>query len=89
MRAADHAEHADIPSGIGFVLRLLPAHDREAIVGDLIEDAAYRGLEGARLRWWLLGQCATIAAGLSISVQLASPWWNAEDRFAAFASRVQ
>ena len=65
MRAADHAEHADIPSGIGFVLRLLPAHDREAIVGDLIEDAAYRGLEGARLRWWLLGQCATIAAGLS------------------------
>jgi serine/threonine protein kinase len=32
--------------------------------------------------WGLL-----IAAGLSISVQLASPWWNAEDRFAAFASR--
>ena len=67
MTAADRAEHADIPSGMGFVLRLLPANDREAIVGDLLEDAAYRGLEGARLRWWLLGECATIAAGLSVT----------------------
>jgi hypothetical protein len=30
-----------------------------------------------------------LAAGTCVSVQLASPWWNADDRFAAFASRVQ
>ena len=48
-----------------WILRLIPAADRDAIAGDLLEDAAYRGIEGARLRWWLLGECATIAAGLS------------------------
>jgi hypothetical protein len=46
--------------------RLLPAADRESIVGDLIEDAAYRGLHGRRLTWWLSIECATIAAGLSV-----------------------
>lgn len=46
--------------------RLIPADEREAILGDLIEDAAYRDLTGARLRWWLAGQCAAIAIGLSI-----------------------
>jgi len=71
MTAADHtenraAEYADNTRGLGFVLRLLPAGDREAIFGDLLEDAAYRDLTGARRRWWLLGECATIAAGLSI-----------------------
>jgi len=49
------------------VARLLPAAEREAIVGDLLEDAAYRGIDGVRLRWWLLGECGTIAAGLSIA----------------------
>jgi hypothetical protein len=50
-----------------WILRLIPAADRDAIVGDLLEDAAYRNLRGARLRWWLLGECATIAAGLSVT----------------------
>lgn len=52
---------------VALVARLIPAADRQAIVGDLLEDAAYRGLDGARLRWWLLGECATIAAGLSLT----------------------
>ena len=71
-RAADYADHADATRGLGFALRLLPSFaslrgDPERIVGDLLEDAAYRSVSGARLRWWLLGECATIAAGLSIT----------------------
>ena len=50
-----------------WILRLLPAADRESIAGDLLEDAEYRGMSGARLQWWLLGECAAIAAGLSIT----------------------
>ena len=46
--------------------RLIPAVDREAILGDLLEDAACRGLGGARRSLWLAGACATIAAGLSV-----------------------
>ena len=49
-----------------WILRLLPATDREAIVGDLLEEAAYRGLSGTRRQLWLLGECGTIAAGLSV-----------------------
>jgi hypothetical protein len=45
--------------------RLLPAADRESIVGDLVEDAEYRGLHGRRLTWWLSIECAAIAAGMS------------------------
>jgi hypothetical protein len=48
-----------------WILRLIPAADREAIAGDLLEEAAFRGLSGTRLRLWLLGECGTIAAGLS------------------------
>ena len=49
-----------------WLLRLIPAADREAIAGDLLEEAAYRGLSGTRLQLWLLGECGTIAAGLSV-----------------------
>jgi hypothetical protein len=49
-----------------WILRLIPAADREAVVGDLLEEAAYRGLSGTRLKLWLLGECGTIAAGLSV-----------------------
>lgn len=49
-----------------WILRLIPAADREAVAGDLLEEAAYRGLSGTRLRLWLLGECGTIAAGLSV-----------------------
>ena len=46
--------------------RLLPAADRESIVGDLLEDAEYRGLRGPRLTWWLTTECAAIATRLTI-----------------------
>jgi len=46
--------------------RLIPAADREAVLGDLFEDAADRHLEGRRRALWLAGECAAIAAGLSV-----------------------
>jgi hypothetical protein len=46
--------------------RLIPAADREAILGDLLEDAAYRDLSGTRLALWLCAPCGTIAAGLTV-----------------------
>jgi hypothetical protein len=49
-----------------WILRLIPATDREAIAGDLLEEAAYRGLSGTRLQLWLLGECGAIAVGLSV-----------------------
>ena len=65
--ATEHTDNADMLAFVHLVTRLIPASDRQAIVGDLLEDAAYRDITGARLRWWLLGECATIAAGLSVT----------------------
>ena len=48
------------------VTRLIPAHDRDAIVGDLLEEAAWRDMRGARLAWWMAWQCAGIAIGLTV-----------------------
>src|SRR5262249_1489153 len=42
------------------------------ILGDLLEDADYRGLRGARRTAWLTGECAAIAGGLS--VERARAW---------------
>lgn len=47
--------------------RLLPAADRESIVGDLLEDAEFRGFAGARRTAWLAGECGAIALGLSVA----------------------
>ncbi len=47
------------------VTRLIPATDRDAIVGDLLEEAAWQDMRGARLAWWMAGQCAGIAIGLT------------------------
>lgn len=47
--------------------RLLPAGDREAIVGDLLEEAELRNLRGRARSLWLAGECAAIAAGLSLN----------------------
>ena len=58
---------------MNWILRLIPACDREAIVGDLLEEAACRDLSGARLRLWLLTECGAIAAGLS--VERARAWF--------------
>lgn len=82
MRAADHTElprmtrdYADmehLPRPARLLARLIPGADRESIVGDLLEDAGFRDLAGARRSLWLTGECATIAGGLSI--QRARGW---------------
>ena len=44
---------------------LIPPAEREAIVGDLLEDAAERRLAGLARVLHLCGECATIAAGFT------------------------
>jgi hypothetical protein len=56
----------DVPRLALTLSRLIPAADREAIFGDLLEDAGYRDLSGTRLALWLCAQCSTIAAGLTL-----------------------
>ena len=68
--AAEHAEYAERPGG-ALLARLIPSSDRESI-RDLIEDAGFRDLAGARRNLWLTGECAAIAGGLSI--QRARSW---------------
>jgi hypothetical protein len=51
---------------MNLLARLIPAADREAILGDLAEEAAFRDLSGTRRAMWLTGECAAIAAGLSV-----------------------
>ena len=77
MMATDHGDTAEgtwraLPSAARALSRLIPAGDRESIVGDLIEDAALRDLIGARRTLWLTGECAAIAGGLSL--QRARGW---------------
>ena len=83
MSAADYpddAEHAGeserpgpaMPRTARLLARLIPPADRESILGDLLEDAAFRDLAGARRSLWLAGECAAIAGGLSI--QRARGW---------------
>jgi hypothetical protein len=55
-----------LPLAARLLCRLIPAHDREAIVGDVVEDAAWRRLEGGRRSVWLTAECGAIAGGLSI-----------------------
>ena len=56
----------DLPRGARLFARLIPAGDRESILGDLLEGADDRDLRGDRRRWWLAMECGAIAAGLSI-----------------------
>lgn len=55
------------------LFRVIPAADREAIAGDLLEEAAFRNLRGAAKASWLVHQCAAIALGLS--VQRVRAWF--------------
>lgn len=57
----------ELPRFVRFVSRLIPAADRESILGDLLEDADDRNITGARRRLWLASECGTIAAGLTIT----------------------
>ena len=55
-----------LPPLAGYLSRLIPADDREVVIGDLLEDASWRNLHGRQLTWWLCGSCGTIAAGLAV-----------------------
>jgi hypothetical protein len=46
--------------------RFIPAADREAILGDLLEEAECRRLSGRARSLWLAAECAAIAFGLSV-----------------------
>jgi hypothetical protein len=63
---------SELPRFARLLARLIPTGDRESILGDLIEDAGFRDLAGARRDLWLTGECAAIAGGLSI--QRARSW---------------
>lgn len=58
---------ADLPIAVRVCARLLPSSDREAILGDLLEDAEFRDLNGARRHVFLASECGAIAAGLSVT----------------------
>jgi hypothetical protein len=49
----------------GLLTWLIPGADRDAIVGDLLEEASWRRLSGVRLTMWMALHCASIAAGLA------------------------
>jgi hypothetical protein len=71
MMAADHAQDtegtpAGLPRAVRALSRLIPSGDRESILGDLLEDADFRHIAGARRSLWLTGECVAIAGGLSI-----------------------
>jgi hypothetical protein len=77
MMAADHAQAteatpAELPRAVRALSRLIPSGDRESILGDLLEDADFRHIAGARRSLWLTGECVAIAGGLSI--QRARSW---------------
>jgi hypothetical protein len=55
----------ELPNPARAIARLIPAADRESVLGDLLEDAHDRHLRGARWGWWLARECAAIALGLS------------------------
>jgi len=56
-----------VPTAVRVLSRLLPAGDRESILGDLLEEAAGWDLDGGRRQLWLATECAAIAAGLSVT----------------------
>jgi len=66
-------EYTDVPLGVRLLVRVLPSVDREPVVGDLLEEADFRGMLGARRTLWVAGECGAIAAGLS--VQRVKDWF--------------
>ena len=55
----------DLPFAARAFARLLPPADRESIVGDLIEDAEFRSIDGVHRAVWMTAECAAIGAGFS------------------------
>src|SRR5262245_38364601 len=66
--ATHYADDTDkaLPRTLQLLARLVPAVDREAIVGDLLEDAAFRDLRGRQRTLWLAGECGAIATGIAV-----------------------
>ena len=58
---------SELPRAARWLSRLIPAGDRESILGDLLEDAELRDLTGARRNVWLMGECGSIAAALTVT----------------------
>lgn len=57
----------DVPFTARLFSRLVPAVDREAVLGDLVEDARFRSLSGLHRTLWMTGECATLGAGFSLT----------------------
>jgi hypothetical protein len=55
----------ELPAAVRLLALGIPAGDRQAILGDLLEDASDRRIGGTRRDLWLIGECAAIAAGLT------------------------
>ena len=64
--ATEHTEHTDLPFGVRAFARVLPSVDRDSVLGDLLEEAEFRRMFGARRAIWLATECGAIAAGLSL-----------------------
>ena len=58
---------AGIPFCARLLARLVPAGDRESILGDLVEDAEFRSLNGLHRAIWMTSECAAIGAGFSVT----------------------
>ena len=57
----------ELPRAARALSWLIPRVDRESILGDLVEDAAFRGLTGAHRDLWLAGECGASGAGLVVT----------------------
>ena len=66
MNTPELAEYADVPRAVRLLAHLIPAADRDSILGDLLEDMRHRSPRGQGRAWWLTAECAAIGAGLSI-----------------------
>ena len=72
MEYTERAEIDEAPRSLRLITRLMPAAEREAIVGDLLEEAEFRGLRGPRRVAWLASESAAVVAGLSVERMRAS-----------------
>jgi hypothetical protein len=55
----------ELPDPARVIAQWIPAGDRDALIGDLLEEAHDRRLRGARRTWWLSRECCAIALGLA------------------------
>jgi hypothetical protein len=55
---------SELPRAARVFCRLIPPLERDAIIGDLLEDAASRDLSGHQLSIWLSAQCAGVGVGV-------------------------